>query len=177
MPENYANKLHERYVKQRERLLDASLETAGRYDRALLTVGSGALAISVAFLEKIAPSPVPWTIAFIVLAWTLLLASIISQLLALDRSENATKHQVSILDTEYLFYFSGDDPAERVREGFIPPVNPFVDQTKRYNLASRYCLISGIVLVFVFSALNLWIKGGKEDARQRTTEQQNGDQG
>jgi len=176
MDKSYANKLHERYVKQRERLLDASLETAGRYDRTLLTVGTGSLALSVTFLHKIAPAPVQWTIAVIVVAWLLLLASVICQLIALDRSENATREQVSILDKEFAFYFAGHDPAESVREGFSRPENRFVSQVKLYNTIARRCLFSGIVLIFAFSALNLWMKEDSmtEDQEEQSTTENTG---
>jgi hypothetical protein len=174
MKKEYTRILHERYVKQRERLLSASLETAGRYDRTHLTVSSGALALSVTFLDKIAPEPVQWTILVIVIAWVLLLLSIIFQLRALDRSENATKEQVAILDAEYKFYFSSDNPADKVREGFIKPDNCYIEITKQYNTIARRCLIVGIILIFVFSAINLWTKENsmpdQDDKRQQINE-------
>jgi len=79
----------------------ASLEAAGRYDRAFLAISTGTLAISLAFIDKIAKNPELWTLYILVPGWLLLLVSISIQLLALASSQNATNEQIRILDQQY----------------------------------------------------------------------------
>ena len=58
---DYRKQRYETYIKDRDALRSDSLEVSGRYDKAILALAGGALALSVTFLEKIAPHPVPWT--------------------------------------------------------------------------------------------------------------------
>jgi len=52
MNQDYIQKLYSEYTSQRNAMHDASLEAAGRYDRAVLSITTGALAVSIAFLDK-----------------------------------------------------------------------------------------------------------------------------
>jgi hypothetical protein len=62
MSDDYLDKLYQQYSSQREKLDAASIEAAGRYDKAVLTISTGALALSVTFIEKIASNPQHWTL-------------------------------------------------------------------------------------------------------------------
>jgi carbon starvation protein CstA len=157
MSHDYLEKLYEQYSSQREKLDAASIEAAGRYDKAVLTISTGALALSVAFIDKIASCPQSWTLFILVPGWFLLLISIITQLLALSSSHNATREQICILDQEYTRYFQADDPATLVKEGWTEsePVNKYVDITNKFNLVSQIALILGIVCILAFSSVNI----------------------
>src|SRR5581483_1659905 len=57
------------FLKLRVRSEEMEQEAAKSFDKAMLTLSAGAFALSVAFLEKIAPSPRAWTCFFLVPAW------------------------------------------------------------------------------------------------------------
>jgi hypothetical protein len=160
MEEDYGAKLYSEYSAQREKLDAASLEAAGRYDKAVLAVSTGALALSVTFIEKIAPNPQHWTLFFLVPGWFLLLTTIILQLLALSSSHNATREQISILDQQYTKYFLAEDPAKLVEAGWTEadPTNRFVALTNRYNVYSQIALYVGIACILAFSSINICFK-------------------
>lgn len=157
MSDDYKDKLYKEYSSQREKLDGASLEAAGRYDRAILAISSGALALSVTFIEKIISTPQTWTLFLLVPGWILLLCTIILQLLALASSQNATSEQIRLLDQQYQRYFSVEDAAEAVKEGWIEPENPYVKRTNRLNIISQVSLIIGILLVLAFSSVNVCV--------------------
>ena len=161
MNEDYSNRLYEEYTAQRIKLDDASLKAAGRYDRTILTISSGALALSVTFIEKIASNPQPWTLVFLALGWFLLLVAIIFQLLALSASHEATREQIKILDIQYSYYFSADDPAQAVRNGWEEPANKFNSRVNKFNILAQVALIIGVIFVLTFSALNIFYKKGE----------------
>jgi hypothetical protein len=167
MNEDYSNKLYEEYSAQRVKLNDASLEAAGRYDRAILTISSGALALSVTFIDKIASNPQPWTLVFLVLGWALLLAAIIFQLIALSASHEATREQIRILDLQYSYFFSSDDPAQAVRNGWEEPTNKFNSRVNNFNIIVQMALITGVVFVLTFSALNIVYKKGEHHEQEQ----------
>ncbi|WP_282002659.1 hypothetical protein [Geotalea uraniireducens] len=157
MNDDYSDKLYKEYSSQREKLDGASLEAAGRYDRAILAISTGALALSVTFIEKIVSTPQTWTLFLLVPGWILLLCTIILQLLALASSQNATSEQIRILDQQYQKYFSAEDAAQAVKDGWIEPENPYVKRTNRLNIVSQITLIIGILLVLAFSSVNVCV--------------------
>jgi len=171
MSDDYLNQLYEQYSAQRDKLDAASIEAAGRYDKAVLLISTGALALSVTFIEKVATDPQKWTLFLLVPGWLLLLLSIIWQLLALSSSHNATREQICILDQQYTKYFQADDPANLVKEGWTEtdPVNKYVDKTNKYNLWSQWALIIGIICVLAFSSVNICLK---KEAIQSSSAQQ-----
>jgi len=158
MSEDYIDKLYKEYTAQREKLNASSLEAAGRYDRAFLTISTGALAVSVAFIDKIAPNPESWTLYILVPGWIVLLVSISMQLLALASSQNATSEQIRILDDQYSKYLLSDDPEKAVSEGYVEPENHYVKRTARLNIWSQVLLIIGVVLILAFSSVNIYLK-------------------
>lgn len=169
MNEEYTSKLYEEYSAQRTKLDDASLEAAGRYDRTVLAISTGALALSVTFIDKIASTPQAWTLFLLVPGWLFLLASIISQLLALSASHEATREQIKILDKQYSYYFSANDSAEAVRNGWEEPKNKYNSRVNLYNLVAQIVLISGVLLVLAFSAINICYKKGENHERKQET--------
>jgi len=158
MSDDYTDKLYTQYVAQRVKLDAASLEAAGRYDRAVLAISSGALALSVTFIEKIAATPQQWTLFILVPGWLLLLVTIILHLFSLASSQNATSEQIRILDQQYSTYFSAADVAQAVRDGWTEPINLYATRTKKLNIYSQITLFLGIVLILTFSSINICVK-------------------
>lgn|GEM_PF-4168463 len=160
MSDEYSNKLYEQYSAQREKLDASALEAAGRYDKTVLAITTGALALSVTFIDKIASNPQHWTLYILVIGWFLLLASVILQLHALSSSHNSVRKQITLLDLQYSDVFIDDDPAELIRNRWNDPapINPHIRHTHIYNVASKYTLIFGIVCILVFSSINVFFK-------------------
>ncbi|RII27752.1 MAG: hypothetical protein CXR31_05865 [Geobacter sp.] len=160
MEDDYASKLYKEYSDQRQKLDDASLEAAGRYDKTVLAITTGALALSVTFIEKIASNPQPFTLYILVIGWFLLLASVVFQLHALSSSHNSVRRQIVILDQQYSDVFIAEDPAKLIQDRWAdpPPVNPHIRRTHLYNVLSKHTLIIGIICILLFSAMNVFLK-------------------
>jgi len=156
--EQYKNKLYAEYLKEREKLHDASLETAGRYDRAVLTISTGALAVSIVFIEKIAPQPMKYSVVVLVLAWFLLLSCVVFQLLALSASQLATRKQISLLDAQYQELMYSDEQMSDVSGVIATEENRFSKNVALHNTVSLWSLVLGIILIMVFSAVNILFK-------------------
>ena len=155
MNQEYSDKLYAEYSAQRDAMHGASLEAAGRYDRAVLTITTGALAVSLAFLDKVVQHPASSTIPILIGAWIFLIAALIAQLLALSSSQKACQRQIEILDAEYKRYLYTDDPAEAVRTDRSQDSNPFSKRTRRCSVIALCGLIGGIILLMLFSAANM----------------------
>lgn len=79
------------------RQLNDALDKASRdYDRTVLSLASGALVVSIAFLRDIAPTPN--FINLVVAAWFFFVVSIASTLVSFIASEKALLHSMAQLD-------------------------------------------------------------------------------
>jgi hypothetical protein len=56
---DYKGKLHEAYSAERKDINETALKISERYDKNILFIGAGSLAVSLTFLEKISPDPSP----------------------------------------------------------------------------------------------------------------------
>lgn len=134
------------YLDERKQLIDAERETAQQFDKAILTLAAGALALSITFIKQIAPHPKSQSIYFLIVAWILFSFSILSTLISFLVSQAACRRQREILD---------QDISEKERK----IKNNAADWTNRLNYLSIAFFILGIVFLIIFSAINL-PKGG-----------------
>lgn len=138
------------YLGEREGLNKMELEVSGRYDQWLLTLAGGALALSITFLDKIAPHPEPSTLRWLIVAWGFLLITLILGLVSLLTSQSAIRRQRDILD--------------HMQEPQTAPSGPMKNRkataTRWLNVSSMVFFALGIVFLCVFSVLN----PPKEDA-------------
>jgi hypothetical protein len=155
----YRKQRYESYVKERESLNHSSLEISGRYDKSVLFLSGGALALSVTFIEKIAPAPVAWTFVVLGTAWLLLISCVVFELYALATSQTAINEQVRLLDAEYdEFLRAASDTAKTAVVKAGPPAaaeNRFTTRTRRLNVWSLRCLVFGLACLCFFSGVNL----------------------
>jgi ABC-type Fe3+ transport system permease subunit len=116
-------------------------QIASSYDKHLLTLASGALALSIGFVEKVAPHPV-WTVLLFA-AWAAFGLCILANLLAiLFAQESITRHAVlnRCRYEQEPGSFSDDNPWER-RVGYA-------------NWTSLLLFVVGVLLMIVFSGIN-----------------------
>src|ERR1700741_5492620 len=89
----YRKQRYETYTKERDALRKDSLEGSGRYDRAILALAGGALALPITFLEKISPHPAAWTFFILAAAWISLIASVLLERDGLAYRQRVTNEQ------------------------------------------------------------------------------------
>jgi hypothetical protein len=151
---------YDSYVREREGLRESSLEISGRYDKSILFLSGGSLALSLTFIEKIAPHPSPWSFALLAIAWLLLIASLVLELYALATSQTAINEQILLLDAEYDAYVAGTESKaiETTTGPAATPDNRFTVRTRRLNVWSLRCLVVGLAFLCAFSGFNLPIQ-------------------
>jgi hypothetical protein len=97
----YAKTRYDGYVRDRQAYLKESQEVSDRYDKAILTMSGGSLALSLTFIEKIAPSPLAWSLWFLFVAWLLLILSVLLGIYARAASQRAIPYEIAHLDQSY----------------------------------------------------------------------------
>lgn len=128
--------------RDRERLVEADRQSMQDFDKAVLTISGGALAVSVAFIKDIAHGPnVPSLLA---LAWAAFTISIVSILVSNYSSHWALVKALVDLDK---------DQAGAVQGGCFTWV------TEGLNVLALGSLLLGLVMLLGFSFLNLPVRG------------------
>jgi hypothetical protein len=156
---DYRKARYDSYVKEREGLRESSLEISGRYDKSILFLSGGSLALSLTFIEKIAPHPSPWTFSLLAVAWMLLITSLVLELYALATSQTAINEQVRLLDADYDAFVAGTtDTVVNAGGPAAAPDNRFTVRTRRLNVWSLRCLVVGLAFLCAFTGFNLPIR-------------------
>lgn len=160
VPENedydYQRAMHESYVGRKKSLDAAHLEISGRYSHWLITIAGGALAVSVTFLEKIAPNPLPHTHWIISICWVLLVGSLLGGFYAIYCSGNAIIRQRKINEYKYASYRRSINdksaPAPTIEDDCI---NRYSECIPAIDKLSVGALIGGLIFLCLFSFVNM----------------------
>jgi len=131
----------ETYLSERKTLIEIEIGSARSFDKAMLTLSAGALAISLTFIHDIAPSP---KLKFLlILVWFCLIASLFTTLLSFLFSVEACREQRKILNASY--------ESDQIKE----QENIWDKRTGALNWCSILFFIIGVTFLFIFTLLNL----------------------
>lgn len=131
------------YLEERKQLVAAERDTAQQFDKAILTLAAGALALSITFINQIAPNPKPHSVYFLIGAWILFCSSLLSTLISFLTSQVACRKQRDILD-------------DKLSSKENNKSNKAASWTNRLNYFSIAFFILGVVSLIVSSAINLF---------------------
>lgn len=129
------------YAEYRAVLLRYSEEASANLDKNLIALAGGALALSITFINQIAPNPVKFWVCAV--AWGLLALALTSTLISFFLSNLAMKRQMQILD---------DGATKGVLE-FKGP-NTFNCLTNAANWVSIIAFFLGVAALVTFVSIN-----------------------
>lgn len=140
------------YRDERKVLIDSEQKSADQHDKAILTLAAGGLAISITFLEKIAPNPYSNTLFLLALSWSGFIFSLITILASFLTSQHACARQIEICGEEFC------KPDEAIDDK-----NSFRDWTRGLNIASYVLFVIGVFFLACFTYSNIHTKQLEED--------------
>lgn len=151
----YLKDRHDAHLLRRNSLCDFAFKTSERYDQWVLTLSGGALAISLTFLEKIAPDPVPVTLVILGGSWLAYILAALTGFCAIYFSREALYTEVEIGDEAYTRF--RETTTEQKPEGDPPAEwkNRHTKTLKKLSVASSSCLILGTFLMCAFALTNI----------------------
>jgi len=138
---------HSSYLEYADYLRTRHGESARSFDKTLATLSSGALAISVTFVNVIAPAPTQTLI--LGLAWGGFALALLTNLLSFFLAERDYFHSMKLLGSDYDEGRFPDDLTPTVYEKWVPIA----------NIGALSLFISGLGLLLWFALVNL---GGAE---------------
>lgn len=127
------------YLKEREILVHLEMEAYRNFDKILLTLSSGAIALSVAFIDKV----YYMFLYLIIFSWILWLVSIFLQLISLFITPKAMREEIIILNEQYK-----DDLKE-------PRKNKYSGKPSLLTFWALATFGLGTLLFIIFIILNL----------------------
>ena len=133
------------YEKFRENLLEASLSNSNNYDKAILTLSSAALGLSLTFIKDIVPFKDIINYWTLVLSWVFFLISIVVTIISFILSQWAIKRQLKYAEEYYL----------NGKENFFNKKNICKDLTTIFNHISGIIFILALILTIFFVTSNI----------------------
>jgi len=130
------------YEAIRGHFLSALQSTYEQYDRAVLTLSTGLLGVSVAFIKPDSGAPGIQFRCLLLLSWVFLLLAIFSTLVSFLLSQQALRRA---LDDAHQFYIQ--KRTEALQE------NPWSQATQIVNVLSGCFFLLGAILTVLFVAL------------------------
>lgn len=123
-------------------MVSSERETAQQFDKSILTLAAGSLALSITFIDKIAPHPKDSSIFYRIIAWIFFCLSLLFTLVSFLTSQAACRKQLEILDDDILGKESRKDNSPAL-------------WTNRLNYLSIGAFIFGILTLVIFCTVNL----------------------
>jgi hypothetical protein len=125
----------------RRRLIEADHKASEIYDKTILTLSGGALAVSFAFLKDIVPHPDPSTVWRLAWGWTALVASLVAILLSMLFGRWGLRRQVKQVDMGKIWSEHPGGWASRL--------------TSWLNVIAAAAFVIGVGLLVWFAVANL----------------------
>ena len=134
------------YLDEQKSLVTGEETSADHFDKNILALAAGAVAISLVFLEKIAPHPRDSSLVYLIAAWSGLVISLLSTLISFLSSQHAYRRQRKINDE----IFFSDRYAKQPKR-----INRWAWITIFLNWISIVAFIFGLSMLAWFGILNM----------------------
>lgn len=133
---------YSRYLDERKALVQAELEGARGFDKYLITLAAGALALSMTFVHTIAPEPKHGVL--LSFSWFLFALALVLMLSSFLASQHAYRRQRDILDALY----EADASSKSVKNAAAVIVD-FL------NVGALILFVLGVLLFAIFCKTNI----------------------
>lgn len=134
------------YDEYRKILLDRQLSNSEKYDGALLSLSTGVLGLSLAFIKDIVPIGGLLIVWVLVVSWVLFAISIILTITSYITSQKGISTQLEYAEEYYL----------KGNEDYLNKENPYSGWTECFNLWSGVCFIFALLFTILFVTVNLY---------------------
>jgi len=137
------------YLEERRLLIEAESQSVQSFDKAMLTLSAGALALSITFIRELAPEPK--NLCCLYLTWASFCLSLLSTLASFLTSQSSMRRQRDILDASQEERDSKDDG---VNIGGSQR-NVWIPITKWLNCFAIMFFVVGVFCLAAFAAANI----------------------
>jgi hypothetical protein len=134
---------HQEYLDYRTRTLDSAKEQIGKYDRSVLFLSSGAIALSMAFLDKIVGQNAPVGVCVLAGAWAVFVLSL-----------------VAVVGSQFCGFKAAHFDVNQIEQAYSHPKyqwkrNPWNFGVELCNFASGIFFCTGAAALVMFAYQNI----------------------
>jgi hypothetical protein len=133
------------YAETRKDLLTRQLSNSEKFDGAILTLSTGGLGISLAFIKDIVPIEKTQCVVLLIVSWRFFGSAIVSTLISFLMSQKGIDKQLHYAEEYYL----------NQKNEYLTKTNIPAEATKFLNLTSAILFIIAIVLTITFVSINI----------------------
>lgn len=155
----YIERIYNNYKESRSEAEKIAVEMSGRHEKQQTLLTGGALALSVTYIEKLAPAPIQSTKWVVIIAWVALVYSMWKSMKAMEASKEAHQKKIENLDLEIQQKMY---PNNKEFKGQDTEKNPFDAKVKKANKKAQQAAIIGISSLIVFVAVNFILVNNHE---------------
>ena len=154
----YAKMRYDSYLAHRQTLIQIEADQTRSFDKSMLSVASGALALSIAFSDKMVPETPEFT-WLLFTSWFAFCGSILSTTCSFLIAARALARQRENFDASFAAESEGPEPP-----------NPFGPWIARLNALSLALIFFGALCLTSFAAANFEKRSQAEHAQTTATE-------
>jgi hypothetical protein len=133
------------------------LDAISKYDKYMITLSSGALGLSILYMEKVAHDPRPETFTLLELSWFLFACTLVAMILSFLLSQFSWKRALEIHDLRHCErknWTPRRELAKRyAKEGW--EINPLDKYIEYINIGSLFAFTAGVISFILFACANL----------------------
>lgn len=133
------------YSEYRRDLLGRQLSNAVQHDKAILSLSTGALGLSIGFIKDIVPLKEALAIRLLILSWSLFGAAIIGTVVSYPIGQKAINVQLKYAEKYYI---------EKKNE-YFKRRNPWSVAIMYIGMVSSVAFVIAVILTVIFVSLNL----------------------
>lgn len=139
------NENQELFKQYSDKMTRASQSSYEQFDKAILTLSSGGLGLSIIFITDFQNyNGIDYT-SFLIISWVFFCLSILTTLLSFVFSQKASKLNIEFADKYYL----------KNKEEYFSKTNPYSKATKYLNYLSGTFFLIAVVITLIFVSINL----------------------
>lgn len=145
---------------ERNRLIGTKTDQSKSYDQTILTFSAGAIALSITFVEKIAPTPAVPVLLYV--AWSFFGLAVLFVVLSFLASQAAFQREIDVVNEKWAAAVAAETQAApegtEAPKQVAPPKNRLTNLTRYLNYASGGMFVSGIIFFVLFGIFNWPVK-------------------
>ncbi len=135
----------ENYLEERKLLIEARQQSYQQFDKAILTLSSGGLGVSIIFLRDILPFEQITDYSFLIASWVLFALSITCTLISFLASQYAYDEQLELIN---IYFLNKDSDA-------LTKKNRFAQITGGLNIFAAIFFILAVIGTIMFVSINI----------------------
>jgi hypothetical protein len=139
LPLGADGRTYQQYFDERKMLADGERAAAEGFDKTLLTLSAGGIALSVTFVEKLGAAGTFKPVLYA--SWIMLVGALLLNIRAFMKRQTGFKQSTLMND-------------ERFRNGRTLLANPFGKRAETFNEVAYWFFVAGILLLLLFAGLN-----------------------